>query len=95
MAGDEAGEGADLSEQSDLVDLGHHRVQNLAFERPEHITINTITSHEYNFSPEYDGFIFDRIEDKPLARLNEASSNIVDGGHRYHEPILSCKIRLH
>ena len=95
---DEAGQGADLGEEANFVNLGHHRVQNLAFERPEHITINTITScvlKHWGSSPEYDGFVFDRVEDEPLARLNEASSNIVDGGHRYHEPILSCNIHLH
>jgi len=32
----EAGEGPDLSEQAHLVHLGHHSVQHLPLERPEH-----------------------------------------------------------
>ena len=89
VTGDEAGEGADLSEQSDLVDLGHHRVQDLALERPGNVVFMKKRSSLQDNSPEHDGFVFDRIEDKSLPRLYQASPYTVYCGHSYHESIFS------
>jgi hypothetical protein len=44
--------------------------------------------------PEDDGLVLDGIDDKPLARLDQARSHTVNCRHCNHEPVFACKKQL-
>lgn len=69
------------------TDLSEHaHLVNLLDHRVQHFALE---------GPEYDGLVFDGVDDEALTRLDNAGADLVYRRDGYHKSVLACAGALH